>query len=165
VATCARTRGAAGAAQAACAAAPRFCIRQHTSAYVSMRRHTLACVSIRQHTSAHVSIRQRASACVSIRQHTSAHVSVRQHTCAAAPEPLDAVGWDLELERMLVFVVARVPVSGRWLLLVSSFTCFTCFTSTRGGGISSLNGCSYSYLAGTLSFSISSKLGTESVVN
>jgi hypothetical protein len=73
-------------------------IRQHTSAYVSKRqhtvclhtvsacvsiRHTSACVSIRQHnTSAYVSIRQHTSACVSIRQHTSAYVSIRQHTSA-----------------------------------------------------------------------------------
>jgi hypothetical protein len=43
------------------------CIRQHTSAYVSMRQHASACVSMRQH----------ASACVSMRQHTSAYVSIR----------------------------------------------------------------------------------------
>jgi hypothetical protein len=35
----------------------RYCIRQHTSAYVSIRQHTSAYVSIRQHTSAYVSIR------------------------------------------------------------------------------------------------------------
>jgi hypothetical protein len=55
-------------------------IRQHTSAYVSIRQHTSAYVSIRQHTSAYVSIRQHTSAYVSIRQHTSAYVSIRQHT-------------------------------------------------------------------------------------
>jgi hypothetical protein len=71
------------------------CIRQHTSACVSIRQqcsrfarapytrcscirqHTPACVSIRQHTSAYVSIRQHTSACVSIRQHTSAYVCMR----------------------------------------------------------------------------------------
>jgi hypothetical protein len=42
-------------------------IRQHTSAYVS----------IRQHTSAYVSIRQNTSAYVCIRLHTSAYVSIR----------------------------------------------------------------------------------------
>jgi hypothetical protein len=53
---------------------------------------TSACVSIRQHASAYVSIRilkarpyggreplYVTSACVSIRQHTSAYVSIRQH--------------------------------------------------------------------------------------
>jgi hypothetical protein len=56
-------------------------IRQHTSAYVSIR--TSAYVSIRQHTSAYASIRQHTSArCpfISIRQHTQACVSIRQHT-------------------------------------------------------------------------------------
>jgi hypothetical protein len=38
------------------ARAERSCIRQHTSAYVSIRQHTSAYVSIRQHTSAYVSI-------------------------------------------------------------------------------------------------------------
>jgi hypothetical protein len=63
----------------------RSCIRQHTSAYVSIRQHTSACVRIRQHTSAYVSIRQHASACVSIRPHTSAYVSIR---CVSASRPL-----------------------------------------------------------------------------
>ncbi len=70
----------------------RSCIRQHTSAHVSI--YTSAYVSIRQHTSeyvigrhdgddpAYVSIRQHTSAYVSIRQHTSAYVSIRQHTSA-----------------------------------------------------------------------------------
>jgi hypothetical protein len=71
-------------------------MRQHTSAYVSIRQHTsayvvlgcvdcyrasafdLACVSIRQHVSAHVSIRQLCD----VRQHMSAYVSIRQHTSA-----------------------------------------------------------------------------------
>jgi hypothetical protein len=71
--------------ESACSVAA-FCIRQHTSAYV-----TSAYVSIRQHTSAYVSIRQHTSAFVSIRQHPSAYVSIRQHTfmssCSAtAPE-------------------------------------------------------------------------------
>jgi hypothetical protein len=83
-------------------------IRQHTSAYVSIRSayvsiRTSAYVSmrqiclpqceepperaprrasIRQHTSAYASIRQHASAYASIRQHTSAYVSIRQHTSA-----------------------------------------------------------------------------------
>jgi hypothetical protein len=80
-------------------------IRQHTSAYVSIRQPSLlhiasptafftTCkdVSIRQHTSAYVSIRQRcpssllhtASATAFFTtcgdQHTSAYVSIRQHT-------------------------------------------------------------------------------------
>ncbi len=71
-------------------------MRQHTSAYVSIRRtshktctpfasasirpHTSAYVSIRQHTSAYVSIRQHTSAYVSIRLHMPAYVSIRQHT-------------------------------------------------------------------------------------
>ncbi len=42
-----------------------------------MRQHPSAYVSIRQHTSAYASIRQHASADVSIRQHTSAYVSIR----------------------------------------------------------------------------------------
>jgi hypothetical protein len=84
-------------------------VRQHTSAYVSirmppapghlMREETVAyaaalaarCAArkssasvriLRQHTSAYVSIRQHTSAYVSIRQHTSAYVSIRQHTSA-----------------------------------------------------------------------------------
>jgi hypothetical protein len=65
-------------------------IRQHTPAYVSIRRHLgdgsvamlAAYVSIRQHTPAYVSIRQHMPAYVSIRQHTSAYVSIRQHPSA-----------------------------------------------------------------------------------
>jgi hypothetical protein len=84
---------------------PYVSIRQHTSAYVSIRGaegylSIVPYVSIRQHTSAYVSIRQRTSAygapkatyqqCltsayVSIRQHTSAYVSVRQHTGRRRP--------------------------------------------------------------------------------
>jgi hypothetical protein len=45
----------------------RSVIRQHTSAYVSIRQR-----SIRQHTSAYVSIRQ----------HTSAYIRIGQHTCS-----------------------------------------------------------------------------------
>ncbi len=73
-----------------------YCVvatRQHTSAYVSIRQHTSACVcphttasslpvSISQHTSAYVSIRQHTSACVC--PHTTASslpVSIRQHVC------------------------------------------------------------------------------------
>jgi hypothetical protein len=70
-------------------------LRQHLAytAYVSIRQH-----SIRQHTSAFVergpggvqeseyaSIRQHTSAYVSIRQHTSAYVSIRQHTPEYTP--------------------------------------------------------------------------------
>ncbi len=71
------------------------CIRQHTSAYVSICQGHLksavatkaqpAYVSIRQHTSAYVRIRQHTSAYVSIRQHTSAYVSIRQQTSAYVP--------------------------------------------------------------------------------
>ena len=68
------------------------CIRQHTSAYVSIRQHTNLLGklgSLRHdldvegkderevlHTSAYVSIRQHTSAYVSIRQHTSAYVNI-----------------------------------------------------------------------------------------
>jgi hypothetical protein len=75
-------------------------IRQHTSAYASIRQFcagdtrpsdVAAAACIRQHTSAYVSIRQfcavdtrpfdvAAAAC--IRQHTSAYVSIRQHKSA-----------------------------------------------------------------------------------
>jgi hypothetical protein len=75
----------------------RHSMRQHTSAYVSIRQQLLAVVaredrvrcsrrhksSIRQHTSAYVSIRQHTSEYVSIRQHTSEYVSIRQHTSAS----------------------------------------------------------------------------------
>jgi hypothetical protein len=81
-------------------------IRQHTSAYVSIRassisirsrccRGTAAHVSIRQHTSAYAQAQSPSAAdaaevphhtsayvSISIRQHTSAHVSTRQHTSA-----------------------------------------------------------------------------------
>ncbi len=61
-------------------------IRQHTSAYVSIRhlRASAPTCSIRQHTSAYVSIRQHTSAyvtCVQVLQ-PSAYVSIRQHTSA-----------------------------------------------------------------------------------
>jgi hypothetical protein len=51
------------------------CIRQHTSAYVSIHQHTSAGL---QHANAGNSI--IISTC--IRQHTSAYVSIRQHTSA-----------------------------------------------------------------------------------
>jgi hypothetical protein len=60
---------------------PCWCpsIRQHTSAYVSIRQHT--CVTctllVPQHTSAHANVRQHPSASISIHQHTSAYVSIR----------------------------------------------------------------------------------------
>ncbi len=84
-------------------------IRQHTSAYVSIRQQALPAhklvvlkyyetccppdvfqwrlcrrgnAAYRPHTSAYVSMRQHTSAYVSIRQHTSAYVSIRQHTSA-----------------------------------------------------------------------------------
>jgi hypothetical protein len=61
-------------------------IRQHTSAgpysrtsmHVCIRQHTSACVSVLVRTTAPVSIRQHTSASVNIRQHTSAYVSIRQ---------------------------------------------------------------------------------------
>jgi hypothetical protein len=84
-------------------------IRQHTSAYVSIHQHTSAYVSIRQHTSAYVSIRQHTSAHVSIRQHTSAYVSIRQHTYAyLAFEAVHAVHSDS-------LVVATREIHRRWL--------------------------------------------------
>jgi hypothetical protein len=80
-------------------------MRQHTSAYVSTRKHTYedtyivhtpyrcarawscdntAAASPKHESlaSCSVSIRQHTSAYVSIRQHTSAYVSIRQHTSA-----------------------------------------------------------------------------------
>jgi hypothetical protein len=61
-----------------------YVIRQHTSAYVSIRQHTagvqLARDSITCKHTSYVSIRQHTSAYVSIRQHTSAYVSIRWHT-------------------------------------------------------------------------------------
>jgi hypothetical protein len=84
-------------------------MRQHASAYVSIRQHTSAYVSIRQHTSAYVSIRQlvggvapyderllRELECQPLllqrmrahgstwrqRAYTCAYVSIRQHTSA-----------------------------------------------------------------------------------
>ncbi len=47
------------------------CIRQHTSAYVSIRQHTPAYVSIRQHTSVYVSVHQHTSVYVSIPDDTA----------------------------------------------------------------------------------------------
>jgi hypothetical protein len=82
------------------------CIRQHTSAYVSIRirqqnglddiqrlcchaptlwpasLHASAYVSMRQGLGFRVRLRHHTSAYVSIRQHTSAYVSIRQHTSA-----------------------------------------------------------------------------------
>jgi hypothetical protein len=60
------------------AASLNTCVRQHTSAYVSIRQHTpySAAASLNtcvRHTSVYVSIRQHTSAYVSIRQHTSAY--------------------------------------------------------------------------------------------
>jgi hypothetical protein len=61
--------------------AVKHCIRQHTSAYVSIRQHTSAYVSIRQQVEMHL---QQVVVAVKhcIRQHTSAYVSIRQHTSA-----------------------------------------------------------------------------------
>jgi hypothetical protein len=56
-------------------------IRQHTSAYVSIRL-PHRCARQKAGTSAYVSIRQHTSAYVCIRQQTSADVSIRQHTYA-----------------------------------------------------------------------------------
>jgi hypothetical protein len=53
-------------------------MRQHASAYVSIRQHTSAYGIIRTHTLAYVSMRQHASSYVRIRTHTSAYVSIRQ---------------------------------------------------------------------------------------
>jgi hypothetical protein len=54
------------------------CIRnQHTSAYVSIREHTCACVHL-----ANAADKTHAWAYVSIREHTWAYVSIRVHTCA-----------------------------------------------------------------------------------
>ncbi len=76
------------------------CIRQHTSACVSMCQRGALCaleapayVSMRQHTSTYLSICQHASARGTVRnrgsyrlQHTSAYVSIRQHTSAYVTE-------------------------------------------------------------------------------
>jgi hypothetical protein len=60
------------------------CIRQHTSAHVSIRQHTSAYVRTRQHT-AYVSISATAeSLCliyVRMRPHTSAYVSIAKSRC------------------------------------------------------------------------------------
>jgi hypothetical protein len=62
-------------------------IREHTSAYVSIRQR-LACGRLRRRkgrspsATAYVSIRQHTSAFISMRQHASAYVSIRQHTSA-----------------------------------------------------------------------------------
>ncbi len=53
-----RTEGTAGGPPGTITQSYSPCIRQHTSAYVSIRQHTSAYVSIRQHTSAYISIRQ-----------------------------------------------------------------------------------------------------------
>jgi hypothetical protein len=68
------------------------CIRQHTSAYVSIRQHTSAHVSIRQHTSAYVSIRlsprpgRRVAfwfhICTSVPVKQVVNFNIRQHTAA-----------------------------------------------------------------------------------
>jgi hypothetical protein len=78
-------------------------VRQHTSAYVSIRQQSSpqsrlapSGAYVRQHTSAYVSIRQQSSpqsrlapSGAYVRQHTSAYVSIRQHTRAekAAESP------------------------------------------------------------------------------
>jgi hypothetical protein len=75
-------------------------LRQHTSAYVSIRAASIAAAyptgsdalhtsaPSQQHTSAYVSIRQHTSAYVSIRQHTSAYVSAyAAHTPDTHPQP------------------------------------------------------------------------------
>ncbi len=92
-------------------------IRQHTSAYVSIRcapKHTHSSidprsdryVSIRQHTSAYVSIRQHTSAYVSIRQHTSAYgVSLNTYTAVqtgGAIDDLNEVGTLVSNRRLFV---------------------------------------------------------------
>jgi hypothetical protein len=71
---------------------PYVSTRQHTSAYASIRKHTIpvrasalatcrrAQQRARLHTSAYVGIRQHTSAYVSIRQHTSADVNRREDT-------------------------------------------------------------------------------------
>ncbi len=91
-------------------------IRQHTSAYVSirqqqraaritltrlymsLRRHTsayVAYVSIRQHTSAYVA-RARFSVPAPQPQHTSAYVSIRQHTSAYLHLSIEPLAWQPE---------------------------------------------------------------------
>jgi hypothetical protein len=69
-----------------------YVIRQHASAYVSMRQHTSGrgCevlvwrCGVSQHTSAYVSIRQHTSGYVSIRQHASAYVIPARCWCGGA---------------------------------------------------------------------------------
>jgi hypothetical protein len=66
-------------------------IRQHKSAYVSIRRGSrprgsrIYIYTLCQHTSAYVSIRQHTSAYVSIRQHTSAYVVDHVYTYTLSP--------------------------------------------------------------------------------
>jgi hypothetical protein len=59
-------------------------IRQHTSAYVSIRQHT--CIRGQPPTAVNP-IRYVYLAYVSIRQHTSAYVSIRRHTCIRGQPP------------------------------------------------------------------------------
>jgi hypothetical protein len=58
--------------------------RTYTSAYVSIRQHTSAFVSIRQHTLLFVMPGRLSNLYVSIRQHSSAFVSIR--CCSWCPE-------------------------------------------------------------------------------
>jgi hypothetical protein len=60
-----------------------------TSAYVSTRQHTPACVRICQNASAYVSMHQHTPAYASIRQHTSAYA--RPGVLCAACEPIFAL--------------------------------------------------------------------------
>jgi hypothetical protein len=65
-------RSFATAATGSDARHPSTCIRQHTSAYVSVRQRTSAYVSVRQHTSTCVSMWSRKAAYTSsLRPHTS----------------------------------------------------------------------------------------------
>jgi hypothetical protein len=60
--------------------ATRASVPPHAPAYVSIRQHTLAYVCIRRLVATPASVPPHAPAYVSIRQHTSAYVSIRVHT-------------------------------------------------------------------------------------
>jgi hypothetical protein len=131
-------------------------LRQHTSAYVSIRQHTSgvhsvhqrlpqrlhyaapsAYVSIRQHTSAYVSIRQHTTAYDSIRQHTSAHVSIHR------PVPPARIGSEVHARllqfRMQVsirqhtsaYINMHARLLGTGTGLVSAMACFRSATCLR----------------------------------
>jgi isocitrate/isopropylmalate dehydrogenase len=64
-------------------------VRQHASAYVSIRQHTSAYVKAVEDQKRDLQVRQHASAYVTIRQHTSAYISIRQRMSGSDAEGAD----------------------------------------------------------------------------